>query len=57
MLGLCGSTVDLQVDRPVQCGRHICSEAYANNEKYMYTSVSDHIVDCSEFISAIYILT
>ena len=27
--------------------RHICSGAYANNVKCMYTSVSSHIVDCS----------
>ena len=40
----------MQLDKHVHCGKHICSGAYANNVKYMYTSVSCHIVDCSEFI-------
>ena len=28
--------------------------AYTNNVKYMYISISGHIVDCSEFIQGIY---
>ena len=40
----------MQWDKYVQCGRHICSGAYANNVKCMYTSAPGHIVDCSEFI-------
>ena len=34
----------------MQCGKHTCSGVYANDVKCMYTSVSGHIVDCSEFI-------
>ena len=37
----------------MQCGRHICSEAYAN-VKFIYSSAPDLIVDCSEFIRDIY---
>ena len=31
-------------------GGHICSEAYANNVKCMFTITCGHIIDCSEFI-------
>ena len=44
----CSSIV--QWDKCVQCGRHICSGAYANNVNYINTSVPGHIVYCSEFI-------
>ena len=36
------------------CG-HICYWADANNMKCVYSSVPCHIVECSEFISNIYI--
>ena len=36
------------------CGRHICSGAYANNVKFMFTGVSGYIVGCSELICSIY---
>ena len=32
------------------CSRHICSETYASNVKWMYTSICGDIVDSSEFI-------
>ena len=32
----------------------MCSGAYANNVKYMYTKFPVHIVDCSGFIWSIY---
>ena len=38
----------------VLCGMHTCSGAHSNNVKYMFTRVSDHIVDCSGFIGGIY---
>ena len=38
----------------VQCGRYICSGAYASNVECMYASASGHIFDFSEFISGIY---
>ena len=38
------------VDMYVQCGRYICSWAYASNVKYMYTRVPGHTVDCSELL-------
>ena len=44
------TTVVLQWNAYAQCGMHICSGAYANNVKCMYTRVSIHIVDCSGFI-------
>ena len=39
------TTVEVQGDMYVQCGRHICSGAYASNVEYMYNSASGHIVD------------
>ena len=40
----------MQWDRDVQCGRFTCSRACANNVKCMYTNISGHTVDCSEFM-------
>ena len=34
----------------MQCGRHICSEACANNVKYMYANASGNIAHSGEFI-------
>ena len=33
----------------MKCNRHICSGAYANNMKCIYTSVPGYIHICSEF--------
>ena len=44
------TTVEVQRDIYVQCGRHICSGPYASNVKSIYTSASGLIVYCSEFI-------
>ena len=44
----------MQWDRHVQCGRIICSGAYANNLKSMYASISGDIGDYSVFIWGIY---
>ena len=38
----------------MECGRHICQGAYANNVKSMYMIAADYIVDCTEFIWGIY---
>ena len=38
----------------MQYGRHICSEADANNVKCMCSSASGHIVHCIKFTSGIY---
>ena len=38
---------------PLLFGMHICSGAYANNVKCMYTRVPVHIVDCSGYIGGI----
>ena len=38
----------MQWDICVWCGRHICSEAYVNNVKYMYTNVPGHVADISD---------
>ena len=35
----------VQWDKYVQCGRHICSGAYASNVKCMYTSAPGHTAD------------
>ena len=43
------TTVEVQWDIYVQCGRDICSRAYASNVECMYTSVPGHIVH-SKFI-------
>ena len=40
----------VQGNMHVQGGRHICLGVYANNMICMYTDVSGHIVDCSDFI-------
>ena len=40
----------MQWDRHVQCSRHICSGVCANSVTCIYTSVSGHTVDNSEFI-------
>ena len=50
------TTVAVQCNTYVQCHMHICSGPYANNVEYMHTSVSGHIVDCSDLYEA-YILT
>ena len=42
--------IDIPLDIHVLCGRHFCSGTFANNVKCMFTSVSGHIVDCSEFL-------
>ena len=47
-------TVAVQWDIYVQCGMHICSGAYDNNVKWLYTIAPGHIVDCIEFILGIY---
>ena len=47
-------TVAVQWDIYMLYDRNICSGAYANNVKCMYTSASGHIVDCREFIWGIY---
>ena len=44
------TTVVVQYDICMQCGRDICSGTYGSNVKWMYTSASGHTVDCSEFI-------
>ena len=44
----------MQCDIYVQCGRHICSGAYTNDVKCMYTSAAGYTVHCSEFIEGIY---
>ena len=41
----------------MQCGGHICSGANANNVKFMYTSAFGHVIDCSDFINDVYIVT
>ena len=51
---VCRLLIVVQWDIYVPCGRHYCSGVYANNVKCMYTSASDHIVDCSMFIWGIY---
>ena len=54
MLGLyveCGRNA---VEQTCVMCKHICSGAYANNVECMHTSVSGHIVDCSEFKWGIY---
>ena len=38
----------------VQCGRHISLGAHVSNVKCIYTSAPGLIIDCIEFISAIY---
>ena len=38
----------------IECGRHMCLGAYANNVQYLYIIASGHIVDCSEFLWGIY---
>ena len=38
----------------MQCTRHICSQAYINNMKYMYANVHGHSDVCTEFICGIY---
>ena len=43
----CSSTAVGHIE---ECGRYICSGVYANNVKCLYTSVTGHIVKCSEFI-------
>ena len=45
----------VQWDIYVWCGRHICSGAYANKVKYMYSSAPGCTVDYSKFIWSIYI--
>ena len=37
------TTVRMQWEKYMQCGRHICSGAYVNNVKYMYTSAVKHL--------------
>ena len=44
------TTVAVQWKTYVQCDMYICSGAYANNMKCMYTRVPGHIVDCSGLI-------
>ena len=44
------TTVEVQWDIYLQCGRHICSGAYASSVECMYISASGHIVDCIEFM-------
>ena len=44
------TTVFVQWNIDVWCDRPICSGAYANNVRLMYTSVAGHIVDCSEIL-------
>ena len=55
MQGLCVDYKAVQFNIYEECGRVICSQAYANSVKRMYTSASGHTVDCSEFICSIYI--
>ena len=38
----------------VQCGMHIHSEAYTNNVKCIYSSVTGHTIQCSWFICGKY---
>ena len=38
----------------VQCAMYICSGAYANNIKCMYTRGPVNIIDCSRIIGGIY---
>ena len=47
--------VALQWNKYVQCGRHVCSGAYANNVKCRLCSTYGHIVDCSDFTWHLYI--
>ena len=44
------SIVVVQWDIHMQYGRHICSGAYVNNLKCMYSSAFGDILDCIEFI-------
>ena len=44
------TTVEVQWDTYVQCGRHICSGAYLSNMELMYSSGHGHIVYCIEII-------
>ena len=37
----------------MQCGRDICSEAYANNVKCMSSSAPGHTFSCSKFLKYI----
>ena len=48
------TTVVMQVNIDVQCGRHIFSGAFANNVKCMYTSVCGYTVHSSDFMRGIY---
>ena len=49
------NTVEVHWDINVQCGRHICSEAYASNVIYMYASAFGYIIDYRELIWSLYI--
>ena len=38
----------------MQFGSYICSGAYDNNVKHMYTSIPCHSFDCIDFIEGMY---
>ena len=50
VLLICVVVLGLYVELLTSSGRHIFSVAYANIVKYVYTSLSFHIVDCGVFI-------
>ena len=46
--------VAVHCDIHVHCDRDICSGAYANNMRCMYTSVFGNIANCSKYILCTY---
>ena len=54
MLLKCAAVLGLYVEHSTHALAGVFVMAYASNVKYMYTSISDHIVDCSEFMWGIY---
>ena len=50
------TTVDIQWDIYVQCGRQMCSGSYDHYVKYMYTNAPGNIID-SQSSYDVYILT
>ena len=53
-MGSMCTTVAVQWNICGQCGRHIHLGAYANNVKYIYSSVAGHIIVSSVLIWGIY---
>ena len=49
------TTLEVQWNIYVWCGRHIFSGSYVNNMKFMYASASGCTIDCTESIHSIYL--